>query len=1141
MADGGPLTIASLLQLAEILAAEGRNNQAAHLVDRLPFSEELTSLDLADLHPDDLIEQRFRYWRLCFLLSDQSLGLHDDQSSSAAAPTLDEIPQDVMSGRDFEETQLAINIDTAIRDLALRDVEFDSDRPDCRTSLWDAIEPMLSLFPTSSWPTNPIISSIRMRRAELIGLAADIAAKHGGELPQRLSDALSRRFEAEPTNWAPLLRMNLAETLRNASASVPWLEQSLRDYEGGADAEDVQQRMAMFEELAHFHARLGNEHEANRLANAAVQDAFGIGWRKDYQLDSWIKCLESALAESADESLVEDAAWMARFVSTIEPMTEAAAANAGVRLPGAIARSNPGAAVRAFEYLVRNGSVNHISALAGLVRVLVDQLDSDDVAAIEVAADLTGELIASAATIAYPDAAAAVVSAAKESGDPAKAAQLAQELAASTDKNALSSAREEWRRGLGLPAEIHSGRRTGGQGGPDDYGALVLSDGRRFGSDDVASLIDDVGGILDLRGKEDRESKFDWSGIVDDVPLSVDDVRNLFKAFEDDPKRHQFVLAALAESAESMENTDWARRIAGTVWEKAPAEGWARYGGGARRRAAGVLIRIDGSDRLAEVCRDLAGFALSQSWVPHMLTYGFGEIVRAVDPNISSVAVWREVRVYLAGMAQFLNLGDPKVFEDGGRRWWLDSQNGDSRAPSHRPSPSIAIAELAVRHLSHPSSLIRAVATTTVIRALDAGNADVMQALARFAHPDASDEILEAAGRCLAGSKLADGDTLPEELLPLELTLANHRCQIHRDLAVVEHQRVLRNLKPAYRLALPSGPALQDSPVRIFELHYRLLAYECGLEFDAVRRVAADYLNQALREVPARARVEGALRSTGMRHAFADPDYVASRAAFGRVVADLRDSGLLANAPDQIQDLLRTFDIDAFRWMPVDRPDFIPEPNHNETRSGSNDWLSAIDNRLEQYVRAGSLKGQVLIGAKIRLGTLNHDRLAEWFECGAIVGGHPNADRSFDRGLPLRLCALVEPTPAQTPSAGDCLIFENSAVNFNDPRCEWISFRTEFAAALNWAPVADKPGSWRTRGGDLAVETVYWVDGRLGRAQFAPDDTQSEGFAVVVTDSGRAELSDAFGPILRRFRIERSGRTDGAETETRSAIRNSPL
>ena len=282
-----------------------------------------------------------------------------------------------------------------------------------------------------------------------------------------------------------------------------------------------------------------------------------------------------------------------------------------------------------------------------------------------------------------------------------------------------------------------------------------------------------------------------------------------------------------------------------------------------------------------------------------------------------------------------------------------------------------------------------------------------------------------------------------------------------------------------------------------------------------------------------------ALRASGAEHLYTLEGFAASRAAFGRVVADLRDAGLLDGAPLHILDLLRSVDVDVLRWRPVRRPDVIPEPPAAGSDKRVEAWQAGIESRLEEYVTSSTSEERVVIGAKSRLAVLNWDHLVENLTCGTTVGStQPVGGRVLSGGVPMVLRDLVTSSEATLPEGGEPLVHVNQGFWFHDVRADWLAFRPDLAVSLGWVPDSILPGRWHTSSGELAVETIYWVDGWWGRSGPAFDDTQADGYAVVLTTSGLAEVVTAFGEVTRHFELTRGGRDDGVEVEGVSATRH---
>ena len=1136
-----PIQAETALDLAELLACHGLVDEAAELLDRTPYHEALTASRLSDPRAQGTLSQSFQYWRLRFQLAAEPDAASEPTRPAEDTPYGNDVRPDAPAHQNAVAIELAGRIDSAVWELARLDAAAAAGLSQSTADAWSVVEPLLDLFPPTSIRANASVSMIGDLKPELMQIGVGVAARYGDDLPQLLSDALMRRFDGESRQWSPQLKMDLAESLRAVGASAPWYERTLRESESSAPSEDVRSRLEVMEDLVSRFARSGQQAEARRLLLAIIPMAFGIGYRKDYQLDSWVAWLGRALAEPEGERFLVEAAWLARLTTTVEPMTEGAPATAAAKLPAFVVPANATAAVRIFEYLVRYGTVGHFSALAALVEALVRQLGPGGLASVELVADLTGELIAPAANDAHPDLAAAVVMAANRVGGSEKAEELVKSVADRTDSYALPTTRAEWRKGLGLPAAAADPKDGSSDGSDDDYGALVLSDGRRFAPGQVVALTASVDDIVILRNAEADDSHFHWDAVVNQFSLTSSDAQRLSEVFMEDSRRHADVLATLAEAAEQQGDREAALNLASTAFDGASGDAWAYYGGGARRRAAGITVRLGGPDDLVAACRDLVRQAISNRWVAGLLVLDSEAITEALDPNLSASTIWPEIRTYLNGMAETLDLGDPDVLIDHGCRWWLVPRTDDPRASSNDSTPQAALADLAVGHLSHPATLIRDAAITTVVRALKAGNAEVSQALGRFAQPGASDDILERVGRCLAAARSCEGFVTPTALEPLEHVLATHSSQIIRDLAAHQRPRPSRPLPLAYGLQLPGMEDSRTIGAEPYEGHYRLLARGVGLDAEALLAVASSYRQEATETLPEQSAVETALKAARVKHVYMRECFAASRAAFGRVVADLRDAGLLDGAPVQVQNLLRSVDLDVLHWSPEGRPQLIPAPPAAGVDKGLDDWLAAVEGRIDEFVASSSREDRLLIGARCRLRILNWDRLQEDVVCGSTVGESPPTDGElFTHALSMTLRDLVTFTSRAKPEVDECLILENGGFLLHEDRGNWLAFRPDLAASLGWTPDADRPGRWRTSRGDLAVETIYWVDGWWGRAGPAFDDTEADGYAVVLTARGLEEIVALLGPITRQFVLTRGGLKEGRAVEPVTAARTYP-
>ena len=273
-------------------------------------------------------------------------------------------------------------------------------------------------------------------------------------------------------------------------------------------------------------------------------------------------------------------------------MSEHAALSAESDLPAAVATVAPIPAVRMFEYFVRHGTVNHLDALAALVKALVTHAETDDEITVRLAADITSYLIAPASNSAYPDLGESLVRAAKDSSDSATAAILAESVATCTDIFALPTTRSTWRKSLGLlPTATNERNDARGASEQTEAKDLMLVNGRRIPPNEVASRIRSVTDIVELRSQEARDSAFLWGPVIAQQELTSEAVRALSDVFRRESRLDAQVLVSLAEAAERNGDRYTAERLADDIIPHYPrrclAQRWRTPPSGCRRRPVG--------------------------------------------------------------------------------------------------------------------------------------------------------------------------------------------------------------------------------------------------------------------------------------------------------------------------------------------------------------------------------------------------------------------------------------------------------------------------------------------------------------------------------------------------------------------------
>ena len=1110
-----PLFHTTLVDVAEIQAREGMREQASHLLKKVPC-EALTVDSLGYRSEPDTVERHFRYWKLRHLLD--SCADPDTMLSPAPdTPTSEDGPGSAPLREDADAAALAAHFDSAVQALGRIDAATASGQPAPPGEAWAEIMRILHVIRRPPGISTSIIGIIRNKQY-LMSIVVDVAGRHGQPMVQRLSDTLNHLFEDQPEQWTLPLRLELAEQIEDLGVGAPWRWETLKALEADAATEDVETRLGTMARVARGYAHGGDMAKAREVALALAPAAFGVGHRKDYQFESWVSWLKAALAEPGGERFVEDAKWVARLLKAVQPMSEGMYPSGAADLPVALSHIDPMGAVRVFEYLVRQGVVSHMDALARLLTALLEAAPHASMVAL--VADITAELVAPASTSAHPGLAETLRAAAKHALEVASAAHLAESVASRTDKYAVPTARSAWRRGLGLPHPQEQRQEPS----PTEVGHLELSDGQRIHRDDVVLKVRSAADIISLRREESASSYFSWDELIVQQQLVVSDVTSLAEVFADESSRSLEVLACLADIAESLGDSDIALSLARQVLDGASRDVGMDLHYRSRLKAAAVTVRLSGQAARVAACRDLVRHSTSEEWMAGYLVPEFPGIIEALASDLEAGRVWTVIRSHLDGVAETFDLGGPDDLADHGCRWWLPSPCDSTRSGGGAPSSETAVAELAVGHIAHPTWLLRDAAIAIVARSLQAGNQHTTEALARFAYADATDDLLEAAGRCLAAARSSSAYAIPPALQPLEQMLADSSSQVLRNLADDRTDRAYRPLRGMYRLTwhAPEHQIEAGAPYTApYGLQYAMLADRLGLEHDTLVAVATQYASDALGALPEQRTVRNALAAADMKHAFADVRVLASRAAFGRVLADLKDAGLLDNLPSELARWVRTVDVDALTRLPSQRPGVVPDPPELSYHLTVERWKSEIEPRLDEHEAAQRNAGRTLIAARSSLAVLNVYQLHEAFTCAATLGADPPEDL-FDQRIAWTLRDLNWCGSGQTPQVGEHLVIEHVGYTFHQLRAHWLAFRPDLARGLGWTPDPPAPGRWITAAGALAVETVWWMDGWWGQGDSHQSDTVAEGHAVILTQEGLADLLAVSEEMTSQVQLERS-------------------
>ncbi len=528
---------------------------------------------------------------------------------------------------------------------------------------------------------------------EFYGLLIDAVAEHG---PAAL-DALAEAFEAGWASsdsagyWPADLRRSIVRSFYNSGKPVEWAAGRLEPLEAFMlEGQDIAGRISECQKQAEAWRAIGKTANARRLIDRGIQVSFGVGYRKDYQLDDWIGWLDRANAidrAGAKQRIL----WFARALPTLKGVIEGRAVfSAGDELLKACFRWSPRRALSLFEFLVRHRLVRYEEALG---TVVADVLVAGTLPS-EIALHFVAEFLVPIARSGNQELASAVIRKTRAEGrDVIDAGRM---LVSQARVFGLPSTRKRWLRGVALALHSMGGDRrqlglTDDDMRPDsndgEIGGLHLKDGSRLTEEEVSARVASTADIEGLILNESEDSYFNWTAILARVGGLVDRAAvERIAAGRGDRRRSAFGLATLSQLAARVGDSDQAWDLAVRSLDGSHEYGWARWvDGGSRLVALRALVRADRERGRAlafeTLARDGGGGAGN-----------LDEVLPLLTDDLPVLAIWREIEAHVEALFEGVELVREGLPD-------FDTDLADD-------TPSRAIAELIASHVSYPSLFV---------------------------------------------------------------------------------------------------------------------------------------------------------------------------------------------------------------------------------------------------------------------------------------------------------------------------------------------------------------------------------------------------------------------------------------------------
>ena len=814
-------------------------------------------------------------------------------------------------------------------------------------------------------------------RGPFYGLLIDAVAEHGREALEGLREVFELEWEAssESTNWPVPIRRSVIQCFVRKGSSRQWATAALQELDdsvpGGGD---VFSRVEECMKQAEAWLDVGDPERTRWFLELTLGIGFGVGYRKDYQMDQWIDWLVK-INEIEPEKAAGRISQFACAVRDLEESTDGSATNsAATRLIAASFRWSPVRAVQIFVWLADQGIINYWTGMCALLKQALKAPDPPMRAALLAASEFLFPFDSVGDAVLMTD----LVERLSDSEEEDQAIADIHVLVSKVRLNASSSVRPAWLRGLvagvdnaGLRREIFEVDAVdlkGDEEQRDISNQLVLSDGSEpLGYREVQERVTSISDLRLLLGQESEESFFDWTPLVILMIQHENDERKLAEIvdlFRNWRRPSGQVLAHISMRLAELGNEQSAWEIGEEALDLSSRFDWhPRFDGGSRVLALKALSHIDQGRALPLVYDTLVQDLEGTVSLVNVITEALEDILALLDSPATVHDIWSEIESHITPLLGFSRSVST-----------LDAFAEEIATDT----PNRALIELMAAHLDHPCRALQQAAQRCLGQLLLDRTSDVTDVLIDLI--ERTDQRQERALMLVDAVSSIDPGAVTD--------FHDQVCQLTDSpswLIRTTGRAIINNcawnapatgpglavLPPVYHLSLPPpdrdplfvdhpsslGEPIPDSenPVRVVTPFYRdieAIADVADVPVQNLCRRVVEIMGQlARRDLVWSAEAEKDLQSklsrTGIRLPFVRPRARVARMAIFRAVSELVDAGKISiQGAALLEYRLRSYEPGLIMVEPAHRPANIAKMDKAQISSSASEWVHNVSEAL---------------------------------------------------------------------------------------------------------------------------------------------------------------------------------------------------
>jgi hypothetical protein len=1010
-----------------------------------------------------------------------------------------------------------------------------TERPVTPQELVDKIMPLIRFYYKGQSKRNKHEYKFKQIRENYFEMVIAGVAKLGNSPLNAVGDFILTEFDKSPQHWPFALRRAVLHSLLREGFSKEKIKIRLADFEQRMrDGHDVSGRINEATEHAKICADLGEFSVARHWLTQAFKESIGVGYRKDYQVSTWIEWLrEYVVANPANAP--EQLHWFLSRIRHLKDSTEGRAYHqASKKLLQVTLEFNLGTGLSQLIWQLDSGLLDFDDSLDSLLEGYLQKVVSES-------EFVTGHRFFTEFYLVFSEGYSKKIvhllldkglALAKNffTGYLPEIIQSIDTKAIETSRSAYFSDIETFCQEQGVNAKhcypefsVPPSKNTEIKSGSD----LVLEPYKSLTESDVLQLVTDYASFRDLFLQESTaNSYFNWNRVIDKIAgdLTIEDIEDLVARQKLPGRRPSELFARLSEHALALGSRALAQRLASESLDATNDSGWLEhYDGGTRLKALRALRKID-RDLSATTAFELFAHDIADSQYPQSFLQDLDAILPLITVDHDPTTYWLEIFGYLQRLMP-AETAEPELPE---------------LLPDERNIVTV-LAEYLLYQSKSPVIRLRDTSLKTIALLIVDGQKEVEDIVAKLPKNDEyeterklllfnylcelkwpkltewSQELLEMSRsdnfsvRGYATNILIElgiDFPLPEERpLPISYTL---------DLGAMRERVDFKNEDP-YFPSVDVNNAFDM--VRIFEDEIKLLAGETGFDKANLANRIFHFMklhgNPEFWTVEFEKKVRGALEDINFKYSYRRYRVADARNGLMYVLAELEDAGYLD--VDQLERFFRQYDPAVTFYPELRRPTPYPIIKENSYGGVRTDWIDRIEENSWISEQHSEFKGMAVIGEYAIVKSRDHYTPTEVYM--SQISRKEIMDKvHFIFGTLYNTFSAEYHEILQTDS--DIMVVRNNQMEHFGVKGEWLAINPRLAQHLDWIPCPGKLFAWQDRDGKLKVESFYWRNG-YAEINGSENPESGEGWVVVATSSALEQIVSIEPKLFFQKRLQR--------------------